>query len=1311
MATLVLQTAGAVIGSFLGGPIGGAIGSVIGATAGSVIDQSLISSVRSKGGRKTVSGPRLKDLDGISATEGAAIPRLYGRARLGGQVIWATRFEEEAVYSRTKPRGGKGGIGGGGGSKAVIEVSYRYYANVAIGLCEGPVGFVRRVWADGKLLDLTTVTMRFHHGGSTQEADPLILAKQGAGGAPAYRGLAYVVFERLPIESFGNRLPQFTFEVVRPVHGLCRRIQAFNIIPGAGEHVYEPAVISISSGLGASRLPNRAQLTHATNWIASMDAMQALCPGLRNVALVVAWFGNDLRVGQCTIQPLTEPGTADSDQYPWAVAGLTRATAGTVSLTNGKPSFGGTPSDASVIRAIRDLKARGLQVTLYPFIMMDVPVDNARGNPYTGDVSQPPFPWRGRMTCDPAPGRPSSPEGTAGADAQVAQFMGSCVASDFAVDVNSVSYSGPQEWTLRRLVLHTAALGQAAGGVDALVLASELVALTRIRGTGAVNPAVAGLKALAAEARQLAGSSTKITYGADWTEYGAEVRAGGSDIRFPLDPLWGDSNIDAVSIDWYPPVTDWRDGLSHRDAADYDGPLDPQMFSDRIAGGEAFDWFYADDASRITQQRLPITDGAYSKPWIYRPKDLSSWWSNPHFNRAGGVELGAPTEWVPQSKPIWLLELGCPAVDRGGTGPNVFPDPKSSENAAPPFSRGIRDDCVQARHLGASLDHFQPGSGTFRPANNPVSAIYSSWMVDPLRIYLWTYDARPFPAFPDHAEIWSDATNFETGHWLNGRLEGAPVDDVVAAVFADYGEAPPARIAADGFLEGYVIDRPLSLRGVIEPLSEFFGFDAVLAGGIVRFVRRSAKPVMTLASDAFAVTDKTDRPVRTRAQSTELPVAVTLAFTDVESDFRQGAVRVVVPDPAGSRQTSVEAPIALRRPVALHRASTILNETRTARESITFALPPSNLALEPGDAVIIDGRSYRIQRVNDGQIRSFTGVAIEQAHYFGTPLASSPQGRSAPRFNGLPFIAVMDLALADSNSTALQYVAATADPWPGAFTLWRSVDGSSFEAVQRLSTPASMGVTLNALQPGPLWRHDKVNTLDVELSRGILESVTETALLNGANLLAVGSKQLGWEILGYRSATLIAARRWRLSGFIRGVAGSESFASVAKPAGTQIVILDGTVSELASGTEWLNRRTFYRLSPEGRDHADALATAFEATADSSSLRPLSPQHPRGRRTPAGVQLSWIRRTRFGGDNWELTEIPLNEESEAYLVEVLSGQTIKRSFTVGSPALLYPAALEVSDFGTPQIRIRLRIRQISAAVGPGQAIETDVSITP
>ena len=66
--------------------------------------------------------------------------------------------------------------------------------------------------------------MRVYSGSETQEPDPLIEAKQGTGNAPAYRGTAYVVFERFAADNYGNRIPQLQFEVLRPVDALRAQI-------------------------------------------------------------------------------------------------------------------------------------------------------------------------------------------------------------------------------------------------------------------------------------------------------------------------------------------------------------------------------------------------------------------------------------------------------------------------------------------------------------------------------------------------------------------------------------------------------------------------------------------------------------------------------------------------------------------------------------------------------------------------------------------------------------------------------------------------------------------------------------------------------------------------------------------------------------------------------------------------------------------------------------------------------------------------------------------------------------------------------
>ena len=54
-----------------------------------------------------VEGPRLSDLDVMASTEGAPIPRVYGRARLAGQVIWATELEEVVSNAQRNRRQGR----------------------------------------------------------------------------------------------------------------------------------------------------------------------------------------------------------------------------------------------------------------------------------------------------------------------------------------------------------------------------------------------------------------------------------------------------------------------------------------------------------------------------------------------------------------------------------------------------------------------------------------------------------------------------------------------------------------------------------------------------------------------------------------------------------------------------------------------------------------------------------------------------------------------------------------------------------------------------------------------------------------------------------------------------------------------------------------------------------------------------------------------------------------------------------------------------------------------------------------------------
>ena len=746
MATIVLSAVGTAVGSSVGGSVLGLSGAVLGraagATLGRMIDERLL------GGSAPVEHGRVERFRVSSASEGVPVSEIYGRARIAGQVIWASRFLET---SETSSSGGKGG-----GGTSVTEFSYS--VSLALSLCTGVITRVGRIWADGREIAKKDINIKVYDGSESQLPDPKIEAVEGAGNAPSYRGVAYVVIEDLALGQFGNRVPQLSFEVVRPARPVAEdapkdiadAIKGVALVPGTGEYALATTPVHFDLGLGAVRTANVNSPSGKSDFETSIEALGEEMPGATAASLVVSWFGDDLRASACQLKPKVEQNANDGSEMPWVVSSVARAAAEVLAQIDGRPVYGGTPADAAVVEAIQHMKAAGHHIMFYPFILMEQMVGNGLPDPWTGGLGQPEFPWRGRITTSLAPGQVGSPDQTAAAATEVDQFFGTCAVSDFSINGTAVTYSGPAEWSYRRFILHYAHLCAAAGGVDAFCIGSEMRGLTQIRDGATSFPAVAKLIALAADVRSVLGAGSKISYAADWSEYfGYHPQDGSGDVLFHLDPFWADANIDFVGIDNYFALSDWRDGDDHTDAS-WGSIYDLGYLQSNILGGKDYDWFYGSPEEEAAQIRAPISDGAHGEDWVFRAKDIPGWWGNDHFNRPGGVRDQSATAWVPGSKPIWFTEFGCAAVDKGTNEPNKFLDPKSSESSLPKYSTGRRDDLIQAEYLRAVTAFWDEDT------NNPTSAVYGGPMIDMSKAHVWAWDTRPFPRFPNDTGLWSD---------------------------------------------------------------------------------------------------------------------------------------------------------------------------------------------------------------------------------------------------------------------------------------------------------------------------------------------------------------------------------------------------------------------------------------------------------------------------------------------------------------------------------------------------------------------------
>ena len=596
---------------------------------------------------------------------------------------------------------------------------------------------------------------------------------------------------------------------------------AYDTVAMLGKRATEPALTAINAYAGGGA---------TTDYSTSLSQLQAAHPECATVSVVCAWFFDGTTAGACNVFPSTtyiggsfQKAAGGADH--WRCSGLTEASAGLIAIptSGGKFIYGGTPSDQSLVRCVQDLKARGLRVVFYPFLL-----STAAGEP-----------WRGRITY--------SPDVSAAATTAVNAFLGSAATGQFTRDaVNlTVSYSGSStDWTYRRMILHYANLMVVAGGVDLFVIGSELRGLETVRGpawtkAGTVDGGgkaiwdyhfVAGLQTLANDVRGVfdgagltkntATLKNLVTYSADWSDWMGFQHPGASGQWPHLDQLWATSNIDLVAFDNYLPLSDWTTGGGGLDAANWQASAPsswpvaqpnargfglngaPSLYSSaylqaNIEGGEKFDWFYNDsnnlgagddpngsglivslpEGDRATQSRNAYSAGQQ----ILANKQARWWWNNSHHavydTGSGWASQGPATEWVANSKPVIFLEYGFPATDRATNQPNLFYSASSAESGTPYWSiwdsvsgGGIaprRDDTLLETALNAVYAYWQ--------ANNATSGGVK--LIEWTFCCAWNWDARPFPTFPDRTDVWGDAGNWPAGNWLaaGGRVSLPPL--------------------------------------------------------------------------------------------------------------------------------------------------------------------------------------------------------------------------------------------------------------------------------------------------------------------------------------------------------------------------------------------------------------------------------------------------------------------------------------------------------------------------------------------------------
>lgn len=524
---------------------------------------------------------------------------------------------------------------------------------------------------------------------------------------------------------------------------------------------------------------------------------------------------------------------------------------------------------------------------------------------------------------------------------------------------------------------------------------------------------------------------------------------------------------------------------------------------------------------------------------------------------------------------------------------------------------------------------------------------------------------------------------------------------------------------------GYAISGQGSRRAALEPLMLSYNVDACLEDNKIVFVKEGGAYSETLVeADLSAHETGEDMPEPLLVgidHELELPCQVSVTYPNPSNKYEQSTQYSRRLVSSSQKVLTVDLSIVFTDDIAAVVAERILYKAWTSRFKYQFTTGIEYAYLSPTDVIYVQqgGNQYRlrVEKTGYGSPGLIPFEAVED-----NPLDLDSYATGAPnlvttetvRYNGPTRLYLIDCPmLRDVDNDAGFYLAACGyvTSWAGC-NVFRSTDsGVSYLSFTGLFEPVVSGVAVTALPSGPTTVMDEGNTVDVIIFNAEdLYSDTEANVLNGYNVALLGDDDR-WEVIQWVTGTLIdaATNKYRLSRLIRGRRGTE-WAIGLHQVNDKFILLSENYSIMRRnpGTADLNLERLYRAVTVGDSNINS-AVPQSFTNSGVSLKPYSPVHIKGARDGSGnLTLTWIRRTRVGGEWRDYSDAPLGEDSEAYEVDIMSGVTVKRTITgLSSETASYTAAQQVTDFGSTQSSIHVHVYQVSATLGRGYVGEETV----
>ncbi|MBR2141436.1 MAG: glycoside hydrolase TIM-barrel-like domain-containing protein [Rickettsiales bacterium] len=790
--------------------------------------------------------------------------------------------------------------------------------------------------------------------------------------------------------------------------------------------------------------------------------------------------------------------------------------------------------------------------------------------------------------------------------------------------------------------------------VDVFLIGNELTGLTVLQDENGNFPAVDNLINLAEQVKDILGNDVKVSYVAGYKEYHS------NNYWYNLDNLWGCDYIDFVGINAFFPLTN---------------APQTEITKNAIKNG----WSSGEGYNYITENNI---QNEISSEYAY--KNIKYWWENVHIN-PDGVE----TNWIPRSKKIWFIEYGFRSID-GATN-----EPYKRVGELPKYSGGDSNFYAQRNAIEATNEFFK-----------------NSEYVENMFVYYW--DLRPYPFFPNKTDIWADGVNWEYDYCLNGKTGISNAKVSINQLFndADLNADLIEDIDVDEFVDGFVINNSMTVMDVIQILQKVYFFDCVENDGKISFISNRSSGLdnddtVTIYEGELLPMDDNNYIVVNTINNSELPKRIDLIFLDKNNDYDAKSVYAERTGIVSDRREIETLPVVLDESRARNIVETLLYSTWLEKNTFNFIIPMKYVYINPADVVKlqIQNNVYTLKIINlkieDNTIKVVATIFDNTIYHYQSTITLNNnitlvQDVGKTKFEILEIPAINHNMLESIHLFFL--ITNELNSWNGATLYFSNNNKKSYKFFNETKVLSTVGVVLNEPEIVKPYYFDIKNVLKVKFNNNIntdlLINVDDYELLNGANIAIYGN-----EIIQFKYVILNEDGTYSIYGLLRGLFNTET--EINKHSiYDRFAIINDNIPTHELDYNSIDLIHDYKVVSVGDNFSNSNDCNYKITG--TNLKPFKPCHVHYKIFNNYIHFEWCEKGR-GYINWiSGRDFVSFERVEKYYLQIfVNGTNIFSTYVYGKE---YDYEFDSTQLQFPVI---LKLCQVNDLYGFGDAIEVNI----